>query len=332
MITDTRERILTIIRSRGQSRAVELARELKISNVAVQKQLKRLLALELVEKRGVPPVVFYVPKQTVSLAKTHLALPPETQKAIDNDYLSITPDGQLLYGGEGFVYWAQIYGKGKSLTELATLYVDELKKVKNHTSPSGWMDATPKLKSVFPHSPIQRLLFAHIYSLPVFGRTKMAKLVMHAKSSQDTRLVDTITQMVRPMVDAIVKIYGIQAVAFIPPTVPRPMQFMTELEKALHISLPVIELTKVVPGAVPVPQKTLSSTSDRIINARESIYPRNASAYPYSRILLIDDVAGSGASLNETAQKLLPFCAPPVEITAFAIVGNIKGFDVIRQM
>ena len=59
-----------------------------------------------------------------------------------------------------------------------------------------------------------------------------------------------------------------------------------------------------MPGDIPIPQKTLASLNERVINARDTIYLKSNKEFSYENILLIDDVIGSGASFHETAKKL----------------------------
>ena len=332
MITQTKEKILAFIRLKGQARVHDLVREFKISNVAVHKQVKRLLSDNLIEKRGTPPTVFYVPKKMENEVGESAEISTEERAYIEENFLSITPDGKVLNGMRGFLYWASIYGRNKTIPDLSREYKKSMmERIKNQTK-DGLVDATNKLSSTFPNSAIKHLFYADIYSIPVFGRTKLAKLVMHAKGAQDKKLIEEIASIVRSKIESLVKSYGIQAVAYIPPTVPRPMQFVWELADSLHIPLPVIEITKVVPGNIPVAQKSLTTTQERVINARESMYPKGVAHLPYKNILIIDDVVGSGASFNEVASKIAPLCEKNVQIIAFAIVGNQKGYDVIRQI
>lgn len=95
--------------------------------------------------------------------------------------------------------------------------------------------------------------------------------------------------------------------------------------------MPSFELVKVSSGDIIVAQKTLARLEDRIVNARESIYLL-PSELPWKHILLIDDAAGSGATFNETAKKLKQKQSRIQTITAFALVGSYKGFDVIREV
>jgi len=52
----------------------------------------------------------------------------------------------------------------------------------------------------------------------------------------------------------------------------------------------------------------------------------------YQNVLLIDDAAGSGATLNETAKKFKSVMVRKNSIIAFTIVGSFKGFDIIREV
>lgn len=333
MITDTRDRIIDYIEYHGQARAHDLQKELQISNVAVHKQLKKLLQDGVVVRKGKPPFVFYVLRsktdeiiQTIETEK----LPSFRKQIIEANFLSITPNGKLLYGIKGFIYWKNLYRNKKSFETVVKEYVDLLDEQKKYFSKNGWIDGTSKLKNTFKEVVVDHLLFQEIYSYGIFGRTKLAKLVMYAKQTGERELIDRISAMAKPVIEKIIKVYSIDAVLYIPPTVPRPIQFMDELELTLNLPLPEIKLVKVVPGDIPIPQKTLSSVEERVINARDSIYLKETKESPYKNVLLIDDVVGSGASFNETAKKLK--AVKVKNIIAFALVGNLKGFDVIREI
>jgi hypothetical protein len=259
-------------------------------------------------------------------------LPLELQQPIIDNFLLITPNGRLLYGLEGFFYWANVYQKNKRVVDLANEYLRTLEQKRAYTSSEGWIDATKKLTETFHPAYVDRLLYQDVYSFPIFGRTKLAQLVMHAKQAENKQLIEQIAQLAKPLIERIIATYGITAVGFIPPTVPRPLQFMDELAVRLNLPLPHINLVKIMPGEIPIPQKTLAKLEERVINARESIYLRHIAEPSYTNVLLIDDVAGSGSSFNETASKLKSIKVGYKSITAFALVGNIKGYDIVRQV
>src|SRR3954453_2218166 len=334
MTTDTKDKIIAYIRYHGQARAQDLFETLGISRVAVHKQLKKLLEEGVLVRVGKPPIVFYTLSPDVSVTQTSETghLPAYTQQIIDAHFLSIAPDGKLLYGMVGFVHWAQNFQKNKPIETVAEEYVTKVQEQKKLFSAEGWIDATSKLVETFTEIPITHLLFEEIYSYRTFGRTKLSKLVMYAKQTGDKKLIDQIAETCKPIIEAVIKKYHIEAIAFLPPTVPRPRQFMDELEYWLKIPLPKIELVKIMPGDIPIPQKTLASLNERVINARDTIYLKSNKEYSYENILLIDDVIGSGASFHETAKKLKNANIGYGDITAFGMVGNIKGYDVVREI
>ena len=78
----------------------------------------------------------------------------------------------------------------------------------------------------------------------------------------------------------------------------------------------------------------LRRLEERVINARDTIYLKSNTEPSYKNVLLIDDVTGSGASFHETAKKLRNSKSKigTKNIIAFAFVGNIKGYEVIREI
>lgn len=329
MITDTRNKILGYIRTHKQARAHDLVKVFGISHVAVHKQLKNLLAKGEVAKVGKPPLVFYIPKEKRGEITTDV--PDNIKKIIDENYLYISPLGELLYGFEGFAIWAKSIKEEKRLYKLAVEYVNTLDRVKKHFQSDNLVDATKKLKNTFKDTFIDRLLYADFYSLPKFGKTKLGQLVLYAKQSQNREFISQLAALVKPLVETVLQEFSIDTVVFMPPTVPRTLQFMNELEISLNLKLPSIELVKVTTGEVVVAQKTLARLEERIINARDTIFMKSDNI-PYHNILLIDDATGSGSTFNETAKKFKRAMTGKSKIIAFAIVGSLKGFDVIREI
>jgi hypothetical protein len=129
----------------------------------------------------------------------------------------------------GFNYWAQIYQKNKSIELVANTYIETLQEQKQLFTSEGWVEATSKLRETFNETPIAHLFFEDVFSYKMFGRTKLAKLVMYAKQLGEKKLIAQIADLAKPLIEAVIKTYHIEAVAFIPPTVPRPVQFMDQL-------------------------------------------------------------------------------------------------------
>ena len=132
------------------------------------------------------------------------------------------------------------------------------------------------------------------------------------------------------MVFHLIEEFKIEAIGFLPHSILRKVQFLKEFASRLNLTLPRIELTKAYRGEIRVAQKTLGRLEERIQNARETIFASNTKAH-YRRVLLIDDAVGSAATLNETAKKLKSMRIAD-EVYGFAIVGSLKGFEVIREV
>lgn len=329
MITDTKTKILGYIRVHKQARVHDLVRIFGISHVSIHKQLKKLLEEGDIKKMGKSPLVFYVP--AIKKIDITTEIPKDVQRVIDENYLYISPVGELLYGFVGFVAWIKGIKEEVRLTRLAIEYIKTLEKFKSYRNPDGYIDASKKAKSTFKEIAVDKLFYGDFYSIPKFGKTKLGQLVLYAKQSQNRKLINELSVLVKPIIEAIIKKFSIDAVAFIPPTVPRALQFMDEFEKVLDLKIPSIELVKVTSGEVTVAQKTLSRLEARVTNARDTIFLKsNENSYP--NVLLIDDAVGSGATFNETAKKFKGVMVGKNSIIAFAIVGSFKGFDVIKEV
>ncbi|HTK03310.1 MAG TPA: hypothetical protein VL401_00895 [Alphaproteobacteria bacterium] len=321
MITETRNRIISYIKINKQARVGDLVKHLGLSNVAIHKQLNKLLEKSMIKKVGSSPLVFYVLDNYHPEEKNNIS--ESIKKIIDQNYLYISPAGEILNGFEGFLAWVKNINQEKYLESLAREYTKIIIYPK-------YIDASFKIKSTFKEdAAVEKLFYSDFYSLPKFGKTKLGQMVLYAKQSQNRDFISKISSQIKPDILDIIRKYNIDAVSFIPPTVPRQLQFITEVEKNLNLGLPKIDLVK-VSGEIIIPQKTLSKLEERIINAKETIFIKKPDQINYKNILLIDDATGSGATFNEVAKKIKDKMNGT--IYAFAIVGSIKGFDVISEV
>jgi predicted DNA-binding transcriptional regulator len=329
MITQTKNNIVSYIKKNRQARVNELVRVFGLSQVAIHKQLKRLTQEGILQKIGSSPHVLYV----ITKDKTSVILPEitkDTERIINDNYLYISPQGELLYGKQGFIRWLQNTNQINNITALSKAYIKIRQQYDSYRRSQGWIEATFKLKNTFPNNYVNKLLYADFYSVPQFGKTKLGTLVLYAKQSQNQRLMSGVSTTVQPMVQKIIKHFNIQAVAYIPASIPRKIQFMNEFKINLNIGLPQINLIKTKTGEVIVAQKSLEKLEERIINARNTIFVHSQTGN-YKNILLIDDAVGSGASMNEVAKKIIE-AGIAKKIIGFAIVGSFKGFEVIREI
>ncbi len=332
MTTNTANRILEYIRANKQAKAIDLVRSIGITNSAIHRQLNKLLKQEKIMKAGKPPVVFYILKEIKE--PSGITLPQETSKFINENYTYVSPMGEFLTGVEGFTRWVTSVNQGKYLLPLAHEYMKVRKRENGFITSNGWIDATEaKEKTTFGDTPLHKLLYRDFYSIEKFGKTQLGQMVLYAKTSQNMKIIEKIVQRIKPVIDRIMQVYKIDTIAYIPPSIKRKIQLMTEIKKELGIQLPEIVLVKAYTGDVIVSQKSLTKLQERILNAQKTIFVDvNKSAKFSKNILLIDDAVGSGATIHETAKQIKQLLNPTGKIIGFAIVGSIKGFEIIREI
>jgi len=326
MTTKTKQNIIAFIQKHGKARAYDLYRDFGITRAAVHRQLKQLIDKNEITRIGKPPLVYYV--ITSNKTRPFLTDIVDNKAFIDSQYFYISPRGEVLSGTEGFIQWAR-NTKQNDLKQLSQEYVSTRKSANKYFNSQGWIEAVGRFNSIFPDKLIDQVMYQDFYSLPKFGKTKLGQLVLYAKQSQNVGLIKQLTNNCKPVIKKIINFYHINAVTFIPPTIPRQIQLLKEFRLGLTISLPTIDLVKVYQGDIPIAQKSLSKIEERVINARETIQIKNAKRF--NKVLIIDDAIGSGATIHETALKLKTqnFCK---HVYAYSIVGSYKGFDVIREI
>ncbi len=329
--TKVKDKIELYIQEHSQARVDDLWRHFKLSRVLIHKYLKELLSEGKVARVGKPPLVFYLYLNgDIGATKEGIEISDKLTKAIDSSYLYVTPMGEIVYGIEGFRRWVSDIKENTHLVDLAKEYVKTRTQADSFLNRYGYINATDRLKSIFPETKLDHLYYLDFYSLPKFGKTKLGQLVLYAKQSQKINLIDEVLPSLLKSIQNIIKRYHVDAVGFIPPTIPRKYQFQKEIEKKLALNLPTVDLAKAYLGDIPIAQKTLSKIEDRIANARGSIFIKD-NGKKYQTVLLIDDAVGSGATLNETATKIKQTGIAQTVI-GLSIVGSYNGFDVIREI
>lgn len=304
----------------------DIAEHIGITRQALFKHLPKLLLEGIIQKAGRPPKVFY------SLAKIHDdsfvfdKISDATRHVIDERYLYITPGGEMLSGWGGFVAWTRKTSQDPIKT--AKEYVATLRRYDAFRK-DDIINGTKKMKATFQDFALDAVYYVDFYSIERFGKTKLGQMLLYAKQSQDKKMMKLIAEMIQPQAQKLIEKYHIDGALFIPPTVKRETQFMKELEKNLHLSVRSLSVSKVKTPVI-VPQKTLNKLHDRIENARETIAVEEKGAF--KNILIIDDAVGSGATLNETAKKIIKKKICSGKIIGLVVTGSFKGFDVISEV
>jgi predicted transcriptional regulator/adenine/guanine phosphoribosyltransferase-like PRPP-binding protein len=307
---------------------INLSNAWGVSVSSAKKYIKEFVDNGLILKQGsAPKKIIY----TFNYLNDKYDLTKKQQETIDKYYIYLSPDGQILRGLRGFIYWAENKSNRKNIELLAQEYLDTRNKYYKNKNEVFLIDATDKLEKVFPGKIYLKKLFHRDFdALPVFGKTYLSQMIRIAKSGQENNIVmSEIVSKIQLSIDTIISKYDINAVGFIPPTIARKTQLMSFLAKKLKINLPLILIEK-IKGFAPVQQKSLKKIEDRILNAKKTIAVNNSNNY--ENVLLIDDVTGSGATLNETAQKLIEKGIAK-NVYGFTITGSAKAgiFDIISE-
>jgi len=345
MVTDTSLRILNYIAEKEEASPKELAVFLGISSQALFKQLHKLLGQGKIDKVGTPPVVFYrihseeqvKVKKTIDsyLASKDCIFQKDTELAssIEDNFLYITPQGDMKTGIEGFLLWCVDKSRdfNKTASEYKSVTTESQAFYKN-----GFIDATDKMIHTFKTDiRLDGMYYLDFYVLKVFGKTKLGMLLLYGKQNQDIAMMRQVISAVEVGIYKFVKQYDIGTIVFVPPTIYRNVQFMKELDEQLRLPLARIQLKK-AKGEVSVAQKTLSSLKDRIENAKNTIFIASYSEYIQpsqgKNILVIDDAVGSGATINEIARKITEKGLKTGKIYGLAITGSMNGFEVINEV
>lgn len=327
MKTDTSDKIIKYIESKGRVAGKDIAGHLGISRQALFKQFSKLIAKDKISKIGKPPKVFYfIKKQEIPKISGDFDIDNWAKKIIEKNYLIITPGGERKEGLDGFIYWCQ--KTNQPIEKTAKEYAKTLEKY-NTFKKDGFINGMEKLKATFPKVYLNSVFYLDFYSIERFGKTKLGQMLLYAKQSQNKKLMKELISSVKPHIEQLIKKYKIDGVGFIPPTVKRETQFMKELEKNLRFGARTISIAK-IKTEVAVPQKTLNKLSDRVENAKKTIIVDDKNEY--NNILLLDDAVGSGATLNETAAQIKTKGLVRGKIIGLAITGSFKGFDVISEV
>jgi len=322
--TDTRERIAKYIAAHAPVSAADLRKQFGLSGAMIHRHLKKLLTDKLISKKGSAPRVFYF------AIKAERATQAIDDTVLADNWLTITPDGRQLAGSMGFTEWCHTrnFDTMTKLREYHKIYHDY-----DHwrdDSEYKIIDATPKFRETFSDNILSKAVYFDFFSYPVFGRTKWGQILLHAKLSEDKHLLKTVAEWSAPRIDSLITSENIDAVAFVPHSLPRRVPLLPYLRNEWGIVLPELKLLKIT-GEIVIAQKTLRKASERITNARTTIFPEHGAAGGWQRLLLIDDAVGSGATLHESAKKIIA-AGLAKEVIGVALVGSVKGFEVIGEV
>ncbi len=323
----TKDKILRILKKRGQVSIHELCELLGASRQYVHRMISELEEDKVVQKLGKAPLVYYSLIQIESEKETPI-ISYEKEQFLNQHFLLIDPLGNCLEGLKAMNYWCE--KQQLQLTKTIDEYIETQKKYLDYFNGNGMIDGLANLvnTSGIDEIGVDALYYLDFYAIERFGKTHLGTLMHYAKQGQNKLLMKRIAEEIKQRIYNYINEQNVDAVVFVPPTISRKIQIMSELEKLLKINLPQVKVNKIKTPII-IPQKALSKIFERLANARNTfVVPQQKS---YNHILIIDDAVGSGATINEIAIKLKQKKIT-TKITGLAITGSFKGFDVISEL
>lgn len=322
---DTKDTILHYIRDNGDVSIKELSEHTGLSRQSVHRHINQLIDLGLIIKIGRAPIVYYQLNDYTEIPDTKYDA--SDREFLEANFAQIREDGTLLTGENAFNYWCH----KRKLPPIKTFeeFKKTFQKYAQFKQPQGWIEGTQKLLNTngIGQIYIDRLFYIDFYAIERFGKTMLGQLLHFAKQGQNKDLAKKLIAISRTVIFKLIEYLQIDAIAFVPPTISRNFQIMDMFKSQLNPGLPLIILEK-VRGEIVVPQKALSKIEERVMNARKSIV--SPTKQSYKNVLIIDDAVGSGATINESAGKILKK-GNFEKIYGLAITGSYKGFEVISE-
>ncbi len=327
----TRQKILDFILENSPVSVKKIIEETGVTRAMVHRHLLKLLQEGKVKKMGKAPKVFYFPIGGQNLELDFESdLKPIKKKGgkLFKDFCFINPEGRRFDGERAFDLWCE--SRKLNPEKMKVQYEKVLKKHQKFKR-CDLIDATEKFKETFEKNFLRKVFYLDFYSIEIFGKTRLGQLVLHAKSSQNLDLIREVAEITDPLLEKLIQRKKIEAIGFIPHSVARKIPFLPKLKDFLDIQKEEIPLIKITSGIV-IAQKSLSKLSDRIENAKKTIFiDPDWEEKKFRNVLLIDDAVGSGATLNETAKKIKKKKIAR-NVYGLAIVGSLKGFEVISEI
>lgn len=325
MKTDTRKKIHKYISENAPIWVTELSQVFSLSTQIIHRHIKKLLEENSIVKSWRPPKVYYFPKRKKEEKEIHI--PQELKSIIDKNFLLFHPNWEVLYWSIWFDTWCKKINLDSE--KEAPLYIKTLKKYEQYKDKNGLIDGLEKMKSSFEKVYLEKVFYLDFYSREKYGKTKLGNLMFYGKQTQDKQIIQELFSAIEKPILRLIKNFKIDAYAFIPPSIKRNIQVLDVIEKKLNLEVKKLKIIKIYKDKI-VAQKSLSKKEDRIINARETIYPKDRN-FLCDTILLIDDAIWSWATLNETAKKIKDLKIAK-QVIGLAIVWSFKWFEVISEV
>lgn len=323
----SKQKIINVLKNKNELQSGELADYLGVSRQYIHRVLNELVEENRVVKVGKPPLTYYKYNEPET-TPISIHIPKEQQLFLQQYFLWISEKGEKLEGKLAMEVWCkrQKLPFEKTVAEYIATRIKYLHFYNNEI----YIDGTQKLINTngFEKIGIDKMMYLDFYAIERFGKTRLGTLMHYAKQGQNKKLMAQIVEETKDTIHQIIKELKPDAILFVPPTIKREVQIMHYLKKHLEINKVEIDVQK-IKSEIVIPQKALSKINERIANAQLSFLVREK--IKYKKILLIDDAVGSGATMNEIANKIKDKGIAK-EVFGLAITGSYKGFEVISEL
>ena len=328
MKTDTKQNIYDYIARHDAVSVKNLLDAFDINQNMMHRHLKDLIKQWKIQKTGKTPKVFYMISKLLEQENNN-SLEYEDIEFLDNNYYSYSSDGRLMKWYSWFEN--RCIMRNMDIHKQFEIYkwiITYIKSLKDKDWIIDWMsNLSDKLGNIY----IDKLWYIDAYQVWHFGRSKLGSIAFYAKQSKNQDLIDQVINIIKIPIKKYIKQNSINAICYVPPSIDRHPQLMTEIKKWLNLDLPEIEFQKLFPNNVIIPQKSLKSMDQRIQNATNTLFLMPNQKH-YQNVLIIDDFMWSGATINICASKLKKYNIAD-KIFAISLLGNIDTkYEVINEI
>ena len=325
------KKLLEMIRDNPDVSPSELVVLSGCSRSAVHAGLRKLLETGFIKKRGTSPQVYYSATENISAT-------------VQDSFVYKDPAAGLMFGMDGFRRWSDGRFGTITLSDKIHLYEENFTKYQQSKEKGLFFTMDASLKIPSADITFDSLRCFDLYTLQIDKETKRSKeavlLEVVKGSGNPERMKALIHEYIESSVkniNTIIEKDAINAVAFVPPTATRKVQVMQLLKKSFaahnYHKIDIVPIRRDFSGSnlLRLEQKQIASVENRIINARNT-YKVVRSGKVYKKLLLVDDLVGSGATVNEIARKCKEN-ALAEEVHCLCLVGiNTKNLVVVRKL
>ena len=323
---DTKERIIYELREREFLTSADIVKCTGFSRSLIQKYLKSLLDEGIIIKNGNVPNVRYSLIENFSLNIYETFIYKDLEK--------------VYIGNEGFIKWYAKDESNISLKEAIAHYEEDFKKYTSKKE-NGILDISYGKEIIKEYSDVlvDKILCIDSYNIPLRSKNKRSKLAVlleivknHNNSEKVIKqYLKILLSLTTKIIVKYIKNNSIDCIAFVPPTAKRKIQIMKKLEDEIKVFLPkksYCKIKKYYDSELRQEQKTINSRMGRIENAKQTFSVKCIEKY--NTVLLIDDLIGSGGTVNEIARKMIKQGVAK-KVIVLALVGvSSKKFPVVK--